>query len=112
MYDNIDLALPKIEKQVVRLRDKKKDKRQVRKSIKDMPVEEPTFEFLDEEPEELPAVFKKKTFNLDPLTIDDARFAIERLGHSFYVFLNARTGRVNVLYKRNDGAFGLIDLKY
>lgn len=112
MYDNIDLALPKIEKQVVRLRDKKKDKRQVRKSIKGMPVEELTFEFLDEEPEELPAVFKKKTFNLDPLTIDDARFAIERLGHSFYVFLNARTGRVNVLYKRNDGAFGLIDLKY
>ncbi len=110
MYNNIDIALPKIEKQIVRMVDKNKDKKKARKAIKEAPVV--PFEFLEEEPEELPAIFKKKTFNLDPTTLDDARFAIERLGHSFYVFLNAKTGRVNVLYRRADGAFGLIDLKY
>ncbi len=110
MYNNIDIALPKLEKQIVRMVDKKKDKKKARKQIKE--TETLPFEFLEEEPEELPAVFKKKTFNLDPTTLDDARFAIERLGHSFYVFLNAKTGRVNVLYRRGDGSFGLIDLKY
>ncbi len=108
MYDNIDLALPKLETQIVRARDKKKTK--TKKSVKFMEVV--PFEFLKEEPEELPEVFKKKTFSLDPMLIDDARYAIERLGHDFYVFLNAKTGRVNVMYKRKDGKLGLIDLKY
>ena len=111
MYNNIDIALPKLEKQIVRYVEKKNDKKKSRKSLKDLPEVMP-FEFIEEEPEELPAVFKKKTFNLDPMLIDDARYAIERLGHSFYVFLNAKTGRVNVLYKREDGLFGLIDVKY
>ena len=110
MYDNIDIALPKLEKQIVRLADKKKDKKG-KKALKDMPAVLP-FEFLDEEPEELPAIFKKKTFDLEPMLIDDARYAIERLGHDFYVFLNAESGKVNVLYKRADGKFGLIDLNY
>lgn len=110
MYDNIDLALPKLEAQIVRARDKKKDKSKRRAAIKDMTVT--PFEFLQEEPEELPEVFKKKTFELEPMTADAARFAIERLGHDFYIFLNARTGRVNVLYRRHDGKFGLIDVKF
>lgn len=110
MYDNIDIALPKLEKQIVRLMDKKKDKKG-KKGLKDMPSVLP-FEFLEEEPEELPSIFKKKTFDLEPMLIDDARYAIERLGHDFYVFLNAESGKVNVLYKRADGKFGLIDLNY
>lgn len=107
MYENIDLALPKLEKQIVRARDKKKTK--PRKGIKDMPV---AYEFLEEKPEEIAQVMKKKTLQLEPMTTDDARFAIERVGHDFFVFLNSRTGRVNVIYHRNDGKFGLIDIKY
>lgn len=110
MYDNIDIALPKIEKQIVRLVDKKKDKKKG-KSIKSIQPVLP-FEFLQEEPEELPSIFKRKTFDLEPMLVEDARFAIERLDHSFYVFLNAETGKVNVLYRRADGSFGLIDLNY
>lgn len=109
MYDNIDIALPKLEKQIVRFVEKKKSKKggKAIKSVDLLP-----FEFLEEEPEELPTIFKRKVFDLDPMSLDDARFAIERLGHSFYVFLNARTGRVNVIYRRADGNFGLIDLNY
>ncbi len=109
MYDNIDLALPKLEKQIVRALDKRKDKSK-RKGIKTLDLL--PFEFLAEEPEELPEVIKKKVFDLAPMSIDDARFAIERVGHDFYIFLNARTGRVNVMYRRHDGKLGLIDLKY
>ena len=108
MYNNIDYALPKLEKQIVRNSEKRKAKKaKGSKQENFLP-----FEFLEEEPEELPGIYKTKTFDLDPMMVDDARFAIERLGHDFYVFLNAETGKVNVLYKRKDGKFGLIDLVY
>lgn len=108
MYNNIDLALPKLEKQIVRNSEKKKNiKAKGTKQENFLP-----FEFIEEEPEELPAIYKKKTFDLDPMLIDDARFAIERLGHDFFVFLNAETGKINILYKRRDGKYGLIDLVY
>lgn len=105
MYDNIDLALPKLEKQIVRAIDKKKDLKRRGKEV--IP-----FEFLEEEPEELPEIFKRKTFDLVPMGIEEARYSIERIGNDFYIFLNSRTGRVNVLYRRRDGKFGLIDVRY
>lgn len=108
MYNNIDIALPKLEKQIVRTSEKRKEKKaKGSKQENFLP-----FEFLEEEPEELPSVYKKKTFDLDPMMLDDARFAIERLGHDFFVFLNAETGKINILYKRKDGKLGLIDLVY
>ena len=108
MYNNIDYALPKLEKQIVRNNEKRKEKKaKGSKQENFLP-----FEFLEEEPEELPAIYKKKTFDLDPMMIDDARFAIERLGHDFFVFLNAETGKINIIYRRRDGKFGLIDLNY
>lgn len=60
----------------------------------------------------LPEVFKKKVFDLEPTMLEDAKDAIERLGHAFYIFLNAETGKVNVLYKRNDNKYGLIEVNY
>lgn len=108
MYNNIDYALPKLEKQIVRNVEKRKEiKAKGSKQENFLP-----FEFLEEEPEELPAIYKRKTFDLDPMLIDDARFAIERLGHDFFVFLNAETGKINIIYRRKDGKFGLIDLNY
>ncbi len=109
MFANIDYALPKLETQIVRSREKLKDKRKSR-AVKEM-VTVP-YEFLSEEPEELPKVFKKKSFELEPILIDDARLAIERLGHDFYAFLNAKTGKINIIYRRRDNKFGLIELKY
>jgi putative sigma-54 modulation protein len=108
MYNNIDIALPKLEKQIVRNKQKK-----VSKKVKALKQEGILpFEFMTEEPEELPSIYKTKTFDLDPMLVDDARFAIERLGHDFYAFLNAETGKVNILYRRKDGKYGLIDLVY
>ncbi len=108
MYNNIDIALPKLEKQIVRNREKMKDKK-ARGSKQENLL---PFEFMTEAVDEVPSIYKQKTFELEPLLVDDARFAIERLGHDFYVFLNAETGKVNILYRRKDGKFGLIDLVY
>ena len=108
MYNNIDIALPKLEKQIVRTNDKRKTiKAKGSKQENFLP-----FEFIEEAPEALPEVYKTKTFELDPMPVDEARFAIERLGHDFFVFLNAETGKINILYRRKDGKFGLIDLVY
>ena len=103
MYTNLDIALPKIEKQIVKFNDKKKGSPIGMPTIKDLL-------FLDEIPVEKESIIKKrKSFNLDPLTEEDAIYMLEASDHDFYVFLNAETGKVNVMYRRKDGAYGLIE---
>lgn len=103
MYNNIDLSMPKLERQIVKNTKKYKNKF-ASNEIFDV------LEFLDEEPQiETRKVVKKKTFELDPMTVEDAEDYMEAVGHSFYVFLNAETGEINILYKRNDGNLGLIE---
>ncbi len=54
-------------------------------------------------------VVKKKSFAIEPITVDDAVLQMALVGHSFYFFTNAATGRAAVLYLRDDGKLGLID---
>lgn len=56
-----------------------------------------------------PRVVKVKHFALKPLAVEDAVVQLELLGHAFFVFRNARTEEVNVIYRRRDGAYGLIE---
>lgn len=107
MYNNIDLALPKIEKQIVKSNSKYKQK------FKNVEKDVSMFEFLTEMPELVPEkVVKTKRFELEPTTISDAEAQMEALGHTFYIFLNAETGLVSVLYKRNDNHLGMIEITY
>lgn len=107
MYENIDFALPKIERQIIRQGDKKKS------YFKSNAFDFADMLFLEEKPvEKSKEVYKKKTFNLDPITVEDAQYFLDAIDHDFYVFLNAETGKVNVLYKRKDGKLGLIECNY
>jgi putative sigma-54 modulation protein len=54
-------------------------------------------------------IVKTKRFAIEPMFEEDAVGAMEELGHDFYVFVNAETERVAVLYRRKDGDFGLIE---
>jgi putative sigma-54 modulation protein len=54
-------------------------------------------------------VVKTKQFALKPMSITEAALQLELIGHSFFVFTNAETSRTNVLYRRNDGHYGLIE---
>ncbi len=109
-YDNIDLVLPKLEKQIVRSKQKAKTANLKQGSTKKAGL---TYEFLDNAPNnDWGTVAKTKTFDLDPITVEDAKDALERTDHSFYVFLNVKTGKVNILYKRKDAHFGLIEVNY
>ena len=46
------------------------------------------------------------------MTIEEAEYRMEALGHSFYIFLNVYTNEVNVIYKRDDGKIGVIEAVY
>lgn len=103
MFENLDIALPKVEKQIIRQNRKKQESK----------VAVPAPEFLAEEPKfEDKKIAKKKVFNLDPLAVEDAKVMLETTDHDFYVFLNQETGKVNLVYNRKDGNVGHIELEY
>jgi putative sigma-54 modulation protein len=60
-------------------------------------------------PEEEPRVVRSKRFAVKPAAVDEAILQMDLLGHNFYVFRNAATEEVNVLYRRRDGNYGLIE---
>ena len=55
-------------------------------------------------------ITKRKRFMMKPMILEEAVDQMKLLGHSFFVFRNADTGDINVLYVRNDGSLGLIEL--
>lgn len=59
--------------------------------------------------EEEATIVKTKRFMMKPMPVDEAILQMNLLGHDFYVFRNAETEQVNVLYKRKDGNYGLIE---
>ena len=103
MYNNIDFALPKLEKQIIKHRTKLMSKSK-KFRIKDLDMSE-----MAPVDEKKSAVVRSKTYELTPMTVEDAIDELELVGHSFYVFVNKSTKNVNVLYKRNDGDYGLIE---
>ncbi|MGH7351408.1 MAG: sigma 54 modulation/S30EA ribosomal C-terminal domain-containing protein, partial [Candidatus Methylomirabilales bacterium] len=56
-----------------------------------------------------PRVVKTKRFAIKPMTLDEAILQMDLLGHNFFVFRNAQTDEVNVLYRRHEGNYGLIE---
>jgi len=66
----------------------------------------------DELPEEESKVVKKKKFELTPMTVDEAILQMELVEHDFFIFLNIETDAVNVVYKRNDKDYGLLETTY
>ena len=103
MYNNIDLVLPKVEKQIIKHHSKIAGKS--KKFREKMLVEEP----VHEEEYKTHKVVRSKSYELVPMTIDDAIEELELVGHSFFVFLNKATNEINVLYRRLDDDYGLIE---
>jgi putative sigma-54 modulation protein len=106
MYSTVDLLLDKIEAQVRRLRDKGKKGRKKGGAGKidlDTPAEE------GEPKGPLPNIVRSDRFSPKPMSVDEAAMQLANREDDFLVFLNAETERVNVIYHRKDGDFGLID---
>ena len=103
MYVSIDLAEEVLERQIRKYKSKIVSRNQ---SAGDLGRA-----FLEEESDEEGTIriVRTKRFDIKPMYAEDACIQMDLLGHSFFVFNNAETGEVNVVYKRKDGSFGLIE---
>ena len=108
MYVSIDLVVEVIERQVTRYKKKITDKEQNKAYIQSDFFEEDD----DAEDEEEIKIIRSKKFPVKPMYPEDACIQMELLGHSFYVFRNAETDEVNVVYKRKGNTYGLIEPEF
>ena len=112
LYSSINLVVDKIERQIRRHKERiirhwtRGGERAAAGGLRRGAVAA-----LVEEPEEesAPRVVKVKRFAIKPATVDEAILQMNLLGHSFFVFQNAVSDQVNVLYRRHDGQYGLIE---
>lgn len=103
MYVSIDLVEEIIERQLKKYKNKIIDKHQAAASFTKSFVEE---DQLDDDEVRIDRV---KKFDIKPMYPEDACVQMELLGHSFYVFMNADTDQVNVVYRRKNNSYGLIE---
>ena len=108
MYVSIDLVEEIIERQIGRYRKKIIDKKQAALSFSQNFIEEEEEVPYDDEIQ----IVKTKKFAVKPVNPEEACLQMEMLGHNFYVFLNSETDQVNVVYKRKNGTYGLIEPEF
>lgn len=107
MYTSIDLVVDKIERQI-----RKQKTRIERKTHGDSLRYQAIPDMTDEEKTEESRIVKTKKFAIKPMSPEEAVLQMELLGHSFFVFESADEGEVNVVYKRKDGNYGLIEPEF
>lgn len=111
MYASIDLVVDKLERQI------RKHKTKVNRRLRKAGVRNLFKENMDngaaavqvEEAEEELELVRTKQFTLKPMDVEEAILQMNLLGHNFFVFANADTDDVNVVYVRDDGKYGLIE---
>ncbi|MEW6697948.1 MAG: ribosome hibernation-promoting factor, HPF/YfiA family [Bacillota bacterium] len=104
MYSSVDLVVEKMERQIERY--KAKINRRSNRGIAGLAEGVERFE------DETPKVIKTKRFAIKPMALDEAIMQMNLLGHDFFVFSNAETEQTNVVYKRKDGNYGLIEPEF
>lgn len=108
MYAAIDLVIDKLERQIRKHKTKVNRKARQEGATK--------FEFADAPFANAPAaeeeeikIYRTKRFNLKPMNVEEAVLQMDMLGHNFFVFKEAETGDTNVVYRRKDGQYGVIE---
>lgn len=113
VYAALDVALDKMYRQIHRYKGKRKRRgSRFAPQEAELAVMEPLpGEAADEEEdeEEKMTIVRRKQVNLVPMTEEEAIDQMELLGHSFFIFYNAETARIGVLYRREDGNYGVLE---
>jgi putative sigma-54 modulation protein len=110
MYASIDLVVEKLERQIRKYKTKINRKPRQEGSLRSQLYEKgntPTT--LADEEEEPIQVVRTKRFHFKPMDVEEAVMQMEMLGHNFFVFTNSETDEINVVYRRKDGRYGLIE---
>ena len=103
MFTSIDAVLGKMYRQIARYKGKRKNRwRGAGAQVEPLPLE------IEEEPGEESRIVRYKRFAMAPMNPEEAVEQMELLGHDFFVFYNADEGQLNVIYRRKDGDYGVI----
>ncbi|MFZ5975634.1 MAG: ribosome hibernation-promoting factor, HPF/YfiA family [Bacillota bacterium] len=109
MYTTLDNVLHKLERRIRKYRTRLEKKLHEGAFASETPV----FGEADEQEELVePKVVRTKNFTMKPMSVDEAIMQMDLLGHNFFVFRNEQSLEVNVVYRRNNGDFGLIEPGY
>lgn len=106
MYASIDVVFEKIAKQLKKYKDKMKKRKKVK-----LPPKKILYGY-QEEAKPKPRVIKVKMFAQKPMTTDEAIMQIKALNRDFFMFKNSDNSDINVIYKRKDGNYGLIESEF
>ena len=101
MYYNIDQCLPKLERQIVKHREK------LNQSFH-LPERPAEFEYVSDVDMTPPEITKVKSFDISRMTAEEAAENLDMVDHDFYVFVNSETNEVEIVYRRKDGKIGLL----
>jgi putative sigma-54 modulation protein len=99
MYSSIDEVVEKLARQVRKHKDKTVSQRKSKSKSEPIPLTSDT----------VPSIIKNKSYDIKPMSVEEAGMQMDLLDKTFFVFTNASSGDINVLYKRSDGNFGLIE---
>ena len=107
LYAAIDLVTDKLERQI------RKNKTRLNRQNFDNKFKELNFDYEidDEEDSENEVIVKRKKLEMKPMDEEEAILEMNLLGHEFFVYKDMHTNNINVLYKRKDGNYGLIETK-
>jgi putative sigma-54 modulation protein len=116
LYASIDLVADKIARQLRKYKEKRQDKTYIRTKDELEVADQAgaTSLVADRQPtlpDEVNEVVRYKYFAMPPMAVKDALEQLDLVDHDFYVFHNADTGQINVIYERNHGGYGLIQPK-
>ena len=105
---DIDEAVENIDRQI------RKNRTRLQKRLRDNAANKAAMEKfvsaaqLTAEAEDTEEIIRRKTFSKKPMTAEDAILEMNLLGHQFFAFVNVDNGAINVVYRRNDGGYGLL----
>jgi putative sigma-54 modulation protein len=117
LYASIDLVADKITRKLRKYKEKNFVAKKTHISLKERPLETEAeielesieYDLVKDREVELPEeVVRVKYFHLQPMTIREAWEHLQMVGHDFYMFRNAETAEINVIYQRNHGGYGVI----
>jgi putative sigma-54 modulation protein len=110
LYASIDLVADKIARQLRKYKEKRQDHKTQPISTNEIVAPETVAaDLIGDRIAELPEeVVRTKYFSMPPMTLAEAQEQLQLVGHDFYMFHNAETGEINVIYERNHGGFGVI----
>lgn len=112
IYAALDIALDKMYRQIQRYKGKRRRKGADRYAVTDAELAEMEplpLEDEGEEEEEKIAIVRRKQISLVPMSEDEAISQMELLGHDFFIFYNADSAKIGVLYRREDGNYGVLE---